>query len=733
MTWIERCGASKAVCVNPLPLCPDDNSLRIPWLALLCAALLVAGCGGRPVGAPMRAAGFAVLPRAAAMDTNCTGCNLPNARGGAVQQFDSVWPSGTDAEVTWSVAGGDPVSGTGTIDANGVYTPPTYLTRDKAEVRVTATLKSNSMLAATATITLTPGFLQPLTPQNAALPAGAALNVTGVLAESGGNGRVHFALADAPTGGGPGLGALSTPRCERTGRAFTACTVTYTAPANVAAQTVTYIVATTGAGQAHTEAAILLTADGIRSSPATHQQKLSAPVMLGSSGGNVSDFDANGATVVDCCSGTLGALVQDGAGRRYVLSNNHVLARSDRATAGDAIVQPGLIDNNCTPNGAAPVGRLSAWLPLNAAETNVDAALAEVDARAVEAGILELGARQADGRLSAAMPGTSSSGGKGVAASLQMHVAKSGRTTGLTCGAVSAVDVDVAVDYFKDCAETRPYLTKHFTHQIAVSGNRFSDSGDSGALLVAAESAEPVGLYFAGGLDTAGVSQAMANPAPEVLNELETRLSGGLTFAGGADHTVSCLSYGDSTAAAAQARALSNAEIARVQAALAAARKMVNPAQGVLGVAMGKSTDHAGEAAVLVYVRRDAQPAIASTIDGVRTVIVPTTEQAMQFGAAPKSPALDAAPSSGTLAQAVAAKNRLARGLMQREPAFFAVGVGQSLDNPREAALVVYVDRWHEPESLPATMGGLRTRYVLMDRLHVTRGYGLQQRCVGKF
>ena len=327
----------------------------------------------------------------------------------------------------------------------------------------------------------------------------------------------------------------------------------------------------------------------------------------------------------------------------------------------------------------------------------------------------------------------SSSGGKGVAASLQMHVAKSGRTTGLTCGAVSAVDVDVAVDYFKDCAETRPYLTKHFTHQIAVSGNRFSDSGDSGALLVAAESAEPVGLYFAGGLDTAGVSQAMANPAPEVLNELETRLSGGLTFAGGADHTVSCLSYGDSTAAAAQARALSNAEIARVQAALAAARKMVNPAQGVLGVAMGKSTDHAGEAAVLVYVRRDAQPAIASTIDGVRTVIVPTTEQAMQFGAAPKSPALDAAPSSGTLAQAVAAKNRLARGLMQREPAFFAVGVGQSLDNPREAALVVYVDRWHEPESLPATMGGLRTRYVLMDRLHVTRGYGLQQRCVGKF
>ena len=28
-----------------------------------------------------------------------------------------------------------------------------------------------------------------------------------------------------------------------------------------------------------------------------------------------------------------------------------MLARSDQASVGDAIVQPGLIDNNCTPNG----------------------------------------------------------------------------------------------------------------------------------------------------------------------------------------------------------------------------------------------------------------------------------------------------------------------------------------------------------------------------------------------
>ena len=83
---------------------------------------------------------------------------------------------------------------------------------------------------------------------------------------------------------------------------------------------------------------------------------------------------------------------------------------------------------------------------------------------------------------------------------------KSGRTTGyLTCGGVSALYVDVSVDYYRDCAETKPYLTKTFSNQVAVSGDRFSDAGDSGALLVDTANAEPVGLFFAGGIDASGV------------------------------------------------------------------------------------------------------------------------------------------------------------------------------------------------------------------------------------
>ena len=60
---------------------------------------------------------------------------------------------------------------------------------------------------------------------------------------------------------------------------------------------------------------------------------------------------------------------------------------------------------------------------------------------------------------------------------------------------------------------------------------------------------------------------------------------------------------------------------------------------------------------------------------------------------------------------------------MQQHPAFFGVGVGQSLDDPRQAALVVYVDRDRMPAELPVTIGGMRTRYVIMNRLHVTRSY----------
>jgi hypothetical protein len=407
------------------------------------------------------------------------------------------------------------------------------------------------------------------------------------------------------------------------------------------------------------------------------------------------------------------------------------LAKSDHAAVGDAIIQPGLIDNNCTPlgesSGVQPVASLTSWLPLRSRQTNADAAIAQVTSRAVDpsGGILELGNRQADGTLAAAPPGISSTGGRGEAATLDLQVAKSGRTTGLTCGSISALDLDVTVDYYLDCAETRPYLTKTFTHQLGLSGNQFSDAGDSGALVVDAANAEPVGLYFAGGTDALGVSQGVANPAAEVLAELSAKLGGSYTFVGVADHAVSCLSYGDNTVPSAQARALSDAETARAQQALGQARMLVNSTAGFLGVATGKSSDHQGEAAVIFYTNESRTVNAPSTVNGVRTIVIPTTIRTVAFGSAPQTPFESSVPSltASALAQAVAVKNQVAANLMRQNPAFFGVGVGQSLDNPREAALVIYVDRNRLPAQLPATVDGLRARYVIMDRLHVTRSY----------
>jgi hypothetical protein len=695
--------------------------------------LLLAGCGSATVTANSVNAAFAITPGVATIDTNCTGCNGTDGRGGAVHRFAATRTGGGAAAVTWSVSGGDAIAGAGKISSAGTYTPPTYLTADRIKVLVTARLAMNARITASAEITVTPGFLQPLTPENVALGANASVTLTGHLAIAGGSAGIRFALANTATGTGGGQGSLGATTCQRSNKSFTTCTVTYTAPATVSSTEVTYLVAHADGSAAKTEAVILLNTAGVTSNPAAHQGQLATMMPLGSSGGNNNDFDTHGNTIADCCSGTLGALIQDGNGKQYLLSNNHVLARSDHATVGDAIVQPGLIDNNCTPSGegagTVPVGALTAWLPLKSPQTNADAAIAQVASHTLDAtgSILELGARQADGTLAAAPPGVSSSGGKGEAAGLQMRVAKSGRTTGLTCGSVSAINLDVSVDYYRDCAETKPYLTKVFTNQMAMSGNRFSDAGDSGALVVNANNAEPLGLFFAGGTDASGVGQGVANPAPDVLNQLSAQAGGGanFSFVGTADHAVSCLSYGDGTVSAAQEMSLSDEEITRGQQALAAARLLVNPSTGIFGVSMGKSSDHPGEAAVIVYVDENGNANVPAKLQGVRTVVSATSAHAVAVGTAPLANSISGAPAlaGAALSQALAVKRQVARGLMQRNPSFFGVGVGQSLDNPHEAALVIYLDRKRVPSQLPQIVSGVRTRYVVMDRLHVTRGY----------
>jgi hypothetical protein len=219
----------------------------------------------------------------------------------------------------------------------------------------------------------------------------------------------------------------------------------------------------------------------------------------------------------------------------------------------------------------------------------------------------------------------------------------------------------------------------------------------------------------------------VANPVSAVLAELDALPPGATyTFVGTTDHPVSCLNYGNATVTAAQGTTLSDAQATLAQQALTQARMLINPSMGILGAATGKSSDHAGEATVILYVDQSMSVTAPQMVNGVRTEVIPTTAQAVAAGAVPKTavdPNTVSTLSSGVLTQAIAAKQQIEQSLMKQNPAFFGIGVGQSFDNPKEAALVIYVDRTQVPATLPATINGLRTRYIIMDRLHVTRSY----------
>jgi len=709
-------------------------------LLLAPGLLLVAGCGGR-VSAFTGLSDKTVAIHAAAthIDTNGT------------TRYSATLANGEPAKVEWSVSGGDPSAGPGRITPEGLYIPPSYLTQDDVTVSVNAAFAEAGAGAATpagtASLTVTPGFLQPLTPGNLSLGAGGSVTISGSMTEVGGSGGIRFTLASDVAGTPSASGTISSPHCVRgsvsgSNPAYTVCSVVYTAPAVIPASGSVFIVGSVASSVTSSPTLswtrVLLNSDGISSNPAGHQAHLAVPVQLGSSSGNNSDYDSNQGKLSDCCGGTLGALLQDNSGNQYVLSNNHVLARSDQSIPGETVIQPGLIDNGCTPYGlgpgATPVATLTGYPSLSSPTTNVDAAIARVTLGAVDSkgSILELGAKQSDGTLAAAPPGISSTGGKGEAAALGMMVAKSGRTTGLTCAVVSAVNVDVVVDYFTDCAETTRSLTKTFTNQIAIAGTSFSDAGDSGALVVDTENAEPVWLFFAGGTDANGVEHAIANPVADVLATLDNQVSGTngqatYGFVGGADHLVSCLRYGSTKTVdeAASASRLSTEERARVDAALPLAQALLNPVAGLnrVGVAAGK--DHPGEGAIAFYLEPGSNiPAgIPSSVGGIPTVVLMAPAQSGDSTAQATAPPISPLRSS-TLNQALAAKQRNAAALFKSNPAIFGVGVGQSLDNPADAALVLYVDRKKVAGTLPEFVEGQRVRVILMDRLHVTRSHG---------
>ncbi|WP_426593604.1 trypsin-like peptidase domain-containing protein [Cellulomonas sp. McL0617] len=201
---------------------------------------------------------------------------------------------------------------------------------------------------------------------------------------------------------------------------------------------------------------------------------------------------------VDVSAGTLGAFVRVD-GEVHVLSNYHVLSGTPAAEVGDVVLQPGRADGGSAPeDGVATLARRVELEP---------------DGR----GVVDCAIARLEGEL--AQPDLQYPVGRITTTAVVLggeSVGKIGRTTAMTHGRVTAIELDdVVVGYGEELGE----LT--FDNQIEVESTGtgpFSRGGDSGSL-VYREDGVAIGLLFAGsesGGDN-GSGLTYVNPIDAVL------------------------------------------------------------------------------------------------------------------------------------------------------------------------------------------------------------------------
>jgi hypothetical protein len=324
---------------------------------------------------------------------------------------------------------------------------------------------------------------------------------------------------------------------------------------------------------------------------------------LGVSGGNVNDRTSR-----FCCSGTLGALVTDGT-TQYILSNNHVMGRSDQAAAGEDISQPGMIDANCAVTTVVADFTISS--PLG---SNVDASIAQ----------LRPGTMDSTGFIEGIGVPSSSV----VAPTVGLAVTKSGRTTGNTSGTVTSINTSVSVQYQKNCGSGKKF-TVAYTAQVVVGGSSFSAGGDSGSLILSSAGKNPVALLYAG-----SSTSTIGNPAGQVLQRLSQVLGRSLTFVG---------SGGGNGPTSLKGKAALEIEplvrgfggvmpqlppqaADRASAVLEVHRASLMATPGVVGAGVGSASENDQEPAIVIYVDRtsSARPQFGPALDGIAVRIVHT-------------------------------------------------------------------------------------------------------------
>jgi len=224
-------------------------------------------------------------------------------------------------------------------------------------------------------------------------------------------------------------------------------------------------------------------------------------------------------------AGTLGCLVTK-EGQTYILSNNHVLANSNNARIGDAILQPGPHDGGTM---ADQIATLAEFVPIDFGDAPPVCGIATGLEKFLNAVAKAIGSRHristfqespgtnlADCAL--ALPTSPDVVSKDILhigapmgereATLGTAVQKSGRTTGLTTGSIIQIDLTVQVAYGTRIAT--------FTDQLMAGA--MSAGGDSGSAVLDDEG-YVVGLLFAGSETT-----TIINPIQAVLDALGVQI-----------------------------------------------------------------------------------------------------------------------------------------------------------------------------------------------------------------
>lgn len=176
----------------------------------------------------------------------------------------------------------------------------------------------------------------------------------------------------------------------------------------------------------------------------------------------------------------------------FALSNNHVLADVDRLPRGTPIVQPGPEVPPFLTQPQDTLAVLHTAIPLHFPTGDIDPVVNRFDAaiaNVTDGDIIERGRifdlpQYDPSRVVSLEPG--------------MRVVKSGRTTGVTHGIVTATNVTGVQINYGTAQVPRIAIFQSLIKIVGVDGSPFSLPGDSGSVILEEQSGHPAALLFAG-------------------------------------------------------------------------------------------------------------------------------------------------------------------------------------------------------------------------------------------